>query len=136
MHVLLLLLVYLHEAVVPHDTLIETTGCQSICSDQIKHVFILEFAHGGLCVAKNIGRPWFIEQELLYAEDGAFCVDLVVLNTFHTEANEFATCNKEHGFVPAALPDHLLTSLKLYCAHGLHDEPLITLLDSLEEGPH
>lgn len=50
-HVVLLLFVNLIEAVVPDDSLIETTGCQSIGRDQVKHVFILEFAHSGLSVA-------------------------------------------------------------------------------------
>ena len=95
-HVILLFLVYLHVAVMSHNSLIQTTGCQSVISDQIKHVFILELAHCGLCVAQNIGLPWLIEQELFDAKDRALCVDLVVIDALHAEANELATRNKEH----------------------------------------
>ena len=65
--IVLLLLIDLHVAVVPHNSLVQTTGRQSICRDQVKHVFVLEFAHSRLLIAENVCIPRLIEKELFDA---------------------------------------------------------------------
>ena len=64
-HILLLLFVDLHVAVVSHDPPLQPTGRQSIRRNQVEHVLVLELADCGLRVAHDVGLPGLVEQEFL-----------------------------------------------------------------------
>lgn len=134
--VVLFLFVDLHVTVVSHDSLVQAARCQSIGGDEVKHVFVLEFADRGLLVAENVGFPRLVEQELLDAQDAALVVDLVVLEALVAEADEGAAGHEEHALVVRALANDSLSRFEFDRAHRLDDKTLISFLDSLQEGPH
>ena len=90
-NVSLLFLIDLPVAVVADDAFVESTGSQSILSDEVEHGLVLELADGGLLVAQNVHIPRLIEQELLHAKNTALSVDLVVFRTVVGEGNKLTT---------------------------------------------
>ena len=132
----LLLLVDLVVRVVPHDALVETARRQSIRGDQVKHILVLQLAHRRLCVAQDVSRPRLVEEELFNSQDSTLPVHDIPIEALVTEANQIATSDKKQRLVDSAGPDYALTRFKFYRAHRLNDEPLVALLDALQEGSH
>ena len=111
-HLRLLFLVNLHVAVVTHNALVQATRRQSICSDKVKHVFVLELANCCLFVAQDVRLPRFVEKELFDTEDSSLRVNLVILEALVAEADQLTCSHEEHALVHSACPDDSLTSFE------------------------
>jgi hypothetical protein len=76
-HIVFLLQVNLTVAELSNDTLVETTGSNSIVHCQVCHIVKGEFANSRLCLTDDILCPRLVEQKLLNTKNSPFCVNSV-----------------------------------------------------------
>ena len=87
-------------------------------------------------VTQDVYRPGFVEEELLNSKDSSLTIHYIPIEALVTETDQITTSDEQHRLVYSASSDHALSRFKFYSAHRLNDEPLVTLLDTLQEGSH